>query len=124
MKMNQSHNIIGQYKDALLPIIYKGLSLTEFDDNDTETESTTDDIEWTVSRASGALLVEVAGLLGDAVLTPTIQFASNQLNGTTWQENYIGMVALGSVIEGPSQEAIQREIQPAYMTIFHMLSSS
>ena len=34
------------------------------------------------------------------------------------------MVALGSVIEGPSQEAIQREIQPAYMTIFHMLSSS
>ena len=74
--MNQSHNIIGQYKDALLPIIYKGLQLTEFDDNDTETESTTDDIEWTASRASGALLVEVASLLGDAVLTPTLQFAS------------------------------------------------
>ena len=43
-KMNQSQNIIGQYKDSLLPIIYRGLSLTEFDDNDMETEDTTDDI--------------------------------------------------------------------------------
>lgn len=77
MKMSQSHNIISQYKDSLLPIIYQGLSLTEFDDNDTETEATTDDIEWTVSRASGALLVEVAGLLGDVILTPTIHFASS-----------------------------------------------
>ena len=34
------------------------------------------------------------------------------------------MVALGSIMDGPSQEAIQREIEPAYQTIFHMLSNS
>ena len=34
------------------------------------------------------------------------------------------MLALGSVMEGPSQEAICRELEMAYKTIFDMLSSS
>ena len=30
------------------------------------------------------------------------------------------MIALGSVMEGPSADALARELDPAYATIFHM----
>lgn len=123
-KPSDCQNIIGQHKAALLQIILQGLVLTELDDKDSETEQTNDDIVWTVSRASGSLLQDVTALLGDAVLMDTIQFASEKLNGTTWKEHYVGMIALGSVMEGPSAEAIERDVGPAYMTIFHMLATS
>ena len=124
MKIGQSLNIIAQYQDRLLQLIFEGLCLTEFEDEDHEVDQTIDDITWTVSRASGALLVEVAGILGDHVLLPTIQFATPKLNGASWQENYIGMVALGSVMEGPSEEHIQQQIEPAFSSIFNMLQTS
>jgi len=34
------------------------------------------------------------------------------------------MVALASVMDGPSSDAISREVEPALPTIFNMLSSS
>ena len=104
MKNNpdKSKNIINQFHQSLIPIIHQGLTLTEFDDDDKETEESNDDINWTVSRASAALLTEFTIIMQDAVLHPTIQFASTNISGQTWQEHYVGMIALGSVLEGPS----------------------
>ena len=62
-KQNNSQNIFGQYKDSLMGIIFAGLCITE--DVDAEIEETVDELSWTVSRACGALLVEVAVLLKD-----------------------------------------------------------
>lgn len=80
---------------------------------------------WTVSRACGILLIEVATLLKDQILAETIQFASGKLANPTdpaaWQDHYVGMMALGSVMDGPSVDAIQRELDPAYATIFALL---
>jgi len=67
-KQNESYNIISQFKDSLLPIIFQALSITEFEDDDDGIEDSPDDIVWTVSRATGTLLTEVALLLGDSIV--------------------------------------------------------
>jgi predicted Zn-dependent protease with MMP-like domain len=85
LKTNQSNNIVTQYKDSLLQIIFQGLCLTEFDDDMVDTEDSVDDIIYTVSRASAHLLLEVASILQDQVLALTLQFASSKLNdGSSW----------------------------------------
>ena len=107
-KQNNSRNIFGQYKDSLMAIIFQGLCITE--DYDENIEETVDEIAWTVSRACGALLIEIAALLQDQILAETIQFASGKLtdptNQAAWQDHYVGMIALGSVMDGPSVDAI------------------
>ena len=60
-----------------MAIIFAGLCITEEDDADIE--ETVDEVEWTVSRACGTLLVEVSVLLKDQILAETIQFASGKL---------------------------------------------
>ena len=125
-KQNNSRNIFGQYKDSLMAIIFQGLCITE--DYDENIEETVDEIAWTVSRACGALLIEIAALLQDQILAETIQFASGKLtdpsNQAAWQDHYVGMIALGSVMDGPSVDAIQRELDPAYATVFALLGQS
>jgi len=103
-----------------MPIIFQGLTITQLEDDEIEIEEALDEMKWTVTRASGSLLLEVACLLGDAVIQETINFASSKLNGVSWQDHYVGMLALGSIMEGPSPEALTRELEPAYQTIFHM----
>ncbi len=82
------------------------MAITEFEDDQTEVEEALDEMEWSVSRASGSLLIEVAAILGDKILQETIQYASEKLNGQSWQDNYVGMLALGSIMEGPSADAL------------------
>ena len=104
-------------------IIFNGLCITE--DDDAEIEESVDDLQWTVSRACGSLFTEVAALLKDQILAETIQFASGKLanpsDQAAWQDHYVGMIALGSVMDGPSVEALQSALDPAYATIFAML---
>ena len=76
--------------------------MTELDDDESSLEDTGDDASWTVSRAAAALLQEVAGLVGDAVWSPTTDYMGPKLNSGRWQDQYVGMMALGSVLEGPS----------------------
>ena len=74
---SNSQNIFALYKESLMGIIFAGLCITE--DDDADIEETVDELSWTVSRACGALLVEVAALLKDQILAETIQFASGKL---------------------------------------------
>ena len=80
-KEGLSLNIAQQYKDSLVSIIFQGLVIIELDDDQNEVEEALDEMEWTVSRACGSLLIEVAALLGDQVLEQTIEFASLKLQG-------------------------------------------
>ena len=72
VKTGCSMNIVAQYKDSLLQIIFNGIAVTELEDDEHEVEDSIDDIQYTVSRASASLLIEVAALLGDQVLSQTI----------------------------------------------------
>lgn len=80
-KKNQSANIISLFKDSLVQIVFEALSITEFDNTDDSVEDSPDDIEWTVSRAAASLLVEVAAILGDSLVTETLVFAHGKLQG-------------------------------------------
>lgn len=118
-------NIIGQFKDSLLPIIWQALCITEFtDDEDSNVEESPDEVAWTVSRAAGTFLTEAALLLGDNVVQETLTFAHTKMQGQSWQENYIGLIALGSICEGPSADKIAKEFDPAFPLIVKMLSTS
>ena len=71
------------------------------------------------------MLVEVATLLGDEILPLAIRFAGGKLNGPRgWQDQYVAMVALGSVLDGPSPDHIQRELDPAYPAIVATLGAA
>ena len=59
-----------------------------------------------MSRASGQLLQEVAKVLRDQLLDSTLQFAGPKLNSQSWKDNHVGMIALGSIMEGPTPEAL------------------
>ena len=107
-----------------MPIILDGLAITELDDSEADIEDSYDEMRWTVSRAAVALLTEVAKLLGDQILEDTINFAGQKLNLQTWQDHYIGMMALGSIMEGPTVGALVNKLTPAYATIFQMWDQS
>ena len=79
-----SLNIIAQCKDSLMPIVFQGLGQTEFDDDDHEIEDSQDEMRWTVSRAAGVILLELASLLKDQIVDETIGFASQKLNSDSW----------------------------------------
>ena len=78
-----------------------------------EVEETNDEIKWTVSRAAGSLLQELALLLGDEVFPRMIQFVGDTLNVATWQQQYVGMFTLGNIIEGPTTACIELNFNPA-----------
>ena len=83
---NASLGFITQHLDAVLQIIFSGLEMMELDASETELEDTTDDQKWTVTRASGTLLQEVALLIGDAIWNPVINPATVKLNSAQWMD--------------------------------------
>ena len=110
--------------ESLLPIIYQGLEITELEDDDTALEDTGDDAKWTVSRAAAALLQEVAVLVRDPVWGPTVDYMSPKLNSNNWREQYIGMTALGSVLEGPCPELIADQMAGPFSAIMTMVDTN
>ena len=55
--------------------------MTEFDSDETELEETVDDLKWTVTRASGSLLSEVAALEGNTIWDEIMRFTTEKLQG-------------------------------------------
>ena len=74
-------NYIPQYLASLLPLIFHGLEITEFDEESINLEESMDDIVWSVSRAASTLLIDVAVIVRYDILKDTINFASTKLNG-------------------------------------------
>ena len=66
VKLNQqSMQIINQCFSSLMPIILSGLSITEYEDDDTEIGETIDDDKWTVALAAQSLLQDVTTIVKD-----------------------------------------------------------
>ena len=55
-----------------MPIIFQGLAQTELEDDEHEIEDSQDEMRWTVSRAAGSILLELASLLKDQIVDETI----------------------------------------------------
>ena len=96
----------------------------ELDQDDKDLEDTTDDQKWTVTRASGTLLQEVAILIRNPIWNPVIEFATQNLNNDDWMKQYIGMTALGSILCGPDAAFIYTELESVYPSVFTMFQNS
>ena len=70
------------------------------------------------------MLQEVTLLVGDAVLKPTLLFMQTKMSSGKWQDQYIGMTALGSVLENPNSELIASELQETLPSILCLIETS
>lgn len=55
---------------------------------------------------AGYTLESVARTIGDEVLNPIFNFIQPKLTSQNWGDRYIAMIAFGSIIDGPSTEAL------------------
>jgi importin subunit beta-1 len=58
------------------------------------------------SMTAGYTLESVAKTIGDEVLNPIFNFIQPKLTSLNWGDRYIAMIAFGSIIDGPSTEAL------------------
>ena len=98
--------------------------MTEFDSDETELEETFDDLKWTVTRASGSLLSEVAALEGNTIWDEIMRFTTEKLNSNQWIDQYVGMTCLGAVLSGPDQSVIFNQMEQSYQNIISMFNNS
>ena len=74
--------------------------MVNFDEDDEEDE------EWGHSLAATALLQMMASLLKDSILDEVVAFAGQRFaegQQGNWKANYSGLVALGSILDGPDR---------------------
>ena len=72
--------------------------------------------------SAGYTLENVARTIGDDVLIPIFNFIHPKLQSTNWGDRYIGMIAFGSVIDGPSTQALVEIVAPAFESIVSMIN--
>ena len=65
----------------------------------------------------------MAELIGNPIWQPVIGIATEKLNKNNWMEQYVGMIALGSILGGPDPNMIYNEMEPVYPAIFQMFNS-
>ena len=97
--------------------------MTEFDEDDSEIEETFDDLRWTVTRASGGLLAEVASLEGNMIWEEIMRFAMEKLNSNAWIDQYVGMTCLGAILAGPDQSVIFEQIDNSFQSIMNLFNN-
>lgn len=101
MNNNTYLGFVKQHLKSIIQIIFQSIVMTEYDDDDIELEETFDDLKWTVTRAAGSLLSEVAELEGNVIWEEVIGFATGKLSSNGWEDQYVGMTCLGAVLNGP-----------------------
>ena len=97
--------------------------MTEFDEDDSEIEETFDDLRWTVTRASGGLLAEVASLEGNMIWEEIMRFAMEKLNSNAWIDQYVGMTCLGAILAGPDHNVIFEQIDNSFQSIMNLFNN-
>ena len=123
--LGKGKNVIGKNWESLKDLIFEGLKIIELDEEQKDIEGeTVDDDQWTVSRATQVLLNDCSILLGDLVWDSCIDFVMKQLQGGSWQEQYVGMSSLCSIMEGPNPEKVAQFISECYQSVFQVLDQS
>ena len=78
-------------------MIFKGICKIDFDEDD-------DADEWGTALASASCLQAFAQAIKDEILTPVVTFVAEKIqNSADWKERYAGLVAFGSITEGPDR---------------------
>lgn len=57
--------------------------------------------ETSMSLAAGNTLESISLIVRNDVVTPVLNFMQPKLSSNNWGDRYIGMIAFGSIIDGP-----------------------
>lgn len=56
--------------------------------------------------SSGLTLESVSRLLGNEIVVPILEFIQPKLGSENWIDRYVGMIAFGSILDGPDSQYI------------------
>ena len=82
-----------------MQIIMTGLS--KFD-QESQDENLDEMPENNLSLSAGYTLESIARTIGNSVLETIFNFIQPKISSTNWGDRYIGMIAFGSIIDGPN----------------------
>ncbi|KAF9904396.1 karyopherin beta [Linnemannia zychae] len=111
-----THNNYNFAKAALsetLPVILELMTKQDEDD---------DEDDWNLCMAAGTCLSVTAQSVGDACVTPVIQFVETNIRHTQWQYREASVMAFGSILEGPSQELLVPPVAQALPFLIEMMN--
>jgi importin subunit beta-1 len=75
-----------------------------------------------LSLSAGYTLESIARSVGNNVLEPIFNFIQPKIASHQWGDRYIGMIAFGSIIDGPNPQDIMNIINTAYGDIISMIN--
>jgi importin subunit beta-1 len=72
--------------------------------------------------AAGYTLENIAKAIGDDCLEYILTFIQPKIGSQRWGERYIGMIAFGSIIDGPGPEKIYNSVSSSFEFVINMLN--
>lgn len=75
-----------------------------------------------ISLSCGYTLESLSRAVGNNVLEPIFNFIQPKITSPKWGDRYIGMIAFGSIIDGPNPIDIANIIAGAYGDIINMIN--
>ena len=89
--------------------------------NDEHIDEDDENSTWNRSTAAGCCLHLMAQNVGDAIIKDVIFFVEGKIGeGSTWQDKYFGLLALGAILQGPSKESLLSVLAPAMGVILSL----
>ncbi len=109
-------NYIKDNRESLIQLVLWCISCSQIDEDD-------ESDHWNRSTASGCCLSLMAQILGDDIIQPVIEFAEGKIsNPTEWRDKYLGLLALGAILEGPTKEKLNEILGPAMQAIIGLFT--
>jgi importin subunit beta-1 len=102
-----------------MDIILTGLQ--KFDQS-TEDEQLDEMAENNLTFSSGYTLENIARVCGNDVMQPVFNFITPKFASPNWGDRYVGMIAFGSIIDGPNSQDMANTIATAYADIVNMIN--
>ena len=115
------NNIIKSCTDSIISMITMGFSKFDSSLHDQDLDEVAENH---ISLSAGYALENLAKLIGDAVLNPIFDYISPKLGSADWGDRYLGMIAFGSIIDGPNPTQIITIIHTCYANIIGMINDS
>lgn len=122
-KAGQPHKqIIKQCSSSLIAILLAGLQKINEDEEDKFLKDENDSQEWTVCLAATCALENMALVMKDEILSPVLHFIQPKLASNLWVDKYVGILAFGAILEGPSPATIISNISQAFESIIGFIA--
>lgn len=89
-------NYVAGCTESLLKMILQGISVINFEEDD-------DEEEWGHAMSASCCLQKLAMLIKNDVVSAVVTYAGTNLQMPGWKAKYSGLLALGSITEGPEK---------------------